>query len=156
ANAEQAVRALERAGIPHETVLGGGGIAAVRIERIWVEAYIPYANYRGALLDPHGALWVAMDPGLKRLQPVQGMDVVAELGFDPRATLDQYLAALQAKTPLEFTRDRVAELLAAQAPGTAYDSVLNQRGVFAENLGILPASLPYSEASVSDVFYDLP
>src|SRR5262249_23911883 len=96
AAAEQAVRVLDRAGIPHEAVLGAGGIASVRMERVWVEAYLPYANYRGTGLDAQGKVWVPLDPGFKALPSPQGLDVARVLGFDARTFLDTYLSGPQA------------------------------------------------------------
>jgi len=156
ATAEQALRVFERAGIPHDPpVLGGGAIASVRVERVWVEAYVPYANYRGAPLDAHGKLWIPLDPAFKRLPSPRGLDVVRELGFDARATLDGYLAEPTSQTPLEYARGRVTALLAQQRPDLAYADVLNDRGHIGENLGILPATKPYA-ATTSEVDYALP
>jgi RHS repeat-associated protein len=154
--AEQGVRVLDRAGIPHDPpVLGGGAIASVRVERVWVEAYVPYANYRGAPLDAHGKLWIPLDPAFKRLASPRGLDVVRELGFDARATLDGYLAEPTNQTPREYARGRVMDLLAQQRPDLAYADVLNDRGHIGENLGILPATKPYA-AVASEVGYGLP
>jgi RHS repeat-associated protein len=143
ASVEQAVRALERAGIPHEVVSGGSGVAAVRLERVFVEAYVPYANYRGTSVDAQGKAWVPLEPHFKRLEAPRGFDPVEQLGFDPRALLDSYLTALQATTPLEHARARVTTLLAEQRPGVPYADVLNRRAHVPQVLGLLPSSLPY-------------
>jgi RHS repeat-associated protein len=156
ATAELGMRVLDRAGIPHDApVLGGGAIASVRVERVWVEAYVPYANYRGAPLDAHGKLWIPLDPAFKRLASPRGLDVVRELGFDARATLDGYLAEPTNQTPLEYARGRVMGLLAQQRPDLAYADVLNDRGHIGENLGILPVTKPYA-AVASEAGYGLP
>ena len=88
ASIEQAVRVLERAGIPHEVVLAAGGVSAVRMERVWAEAYLPYANYRGTSLDAQGKVWVPLDPGFKQIGTPTGLDVVSALGLDAREVLD--------------------------------------------------------------------
>ncbi|HEY2944840.1 MAG TPA: DUF6531 domain-containing protein, partial [Vicinamibacteria bacterium] len=153
---EQAVRVLDRAGIPHDPpILGGGTIASIRMERVWVEAYVPYANYRGAPLDVQGKLWIPLDAAFKRLSTPRGLDVVRELGFDARSTLDAYLAGPTSQTPLEYARARVTELLAQQRPGLVYADVLNNRDHVAENLGILPPTTPYAAAPI-EVAYRLP
>ena len=143
ASVEQAVHALERAGIPHEVVPGGSGVGAVRLERVFVEAYVPYANYRGTSVDAQGKAWVPLEPHFKRLEAPRGFDPVEQLGFDPRALLDSYLTAVQATTPLEHARARVTALLAEQRPGVAYADVLNRRAHVPQVLGLLPSSLPY-------------
>ncbi|PYQ46369.1 MAG: hypothetical protein DMF78_26495, partial [Acidobacteria bacterium] len=155
-SAEQAVRVLDRAGIPHEVVLGAGSIASVKLGRIWAEAYLPYANYRGAVLDAQGKVWVPLDAAFKRLQAPRGLDVVRELELDPREVLDSYLSAPQRATPLEYTRGRVGARLAERKPGTAYADVLNDRSTLVETLGLLPSSLPYKVVSAPEVSYDLP
>src|SRR5262249_53855919 len=135
---------------------GAGGVASVKLGRVWAEAYIPYSNYRGAILDAQGKSWFPLDAGFKKLQAPGGLDVVKVLGFDPRGTLDDYLAVRDARTPLEFTRPRAADLLAQQQPGTAYDDVLNQRSLIPQALGMLPSTLPYPVRAVADVGFELP
>jgi hypothetical protein len=154
ATVEQAVRALERAGIPHEVLLGSGGVAAVKLEHVWSEAYVPYANYRGALLDAQGKAWVPLDAAYKALTRPTGL-APAELGFDAHAAWDEYLGADETVTPLEFVRNRVSALLTAR-PGIAYEDLLNRRAVVAEVYGLLPNRLPYDVVSVIEVGYDLP
>ena len=156
ATVEQAVRVLARAGIPHEVVLGAGGVASVRMERIWVEAYIPYSNYRGALLDTQGKTWIPLDPSFKTFSAPAGMDVVGDLGFDPLAFTDEYATALRNQTPLQLAQTRVAEALAQRFPGKTYADVLNPRLVLGEAHGLLPSSLPYKVVQVTETSYDLP
>src|SRR6266581_4627664 len=151
ATVELAVRVLERGGIPHEVVPGAGGIAAVRLARVWAEAYVPYVNYRGAPLDPQGKTWVPLDAGFKELAPITGFDVVKELDLDPEALLDEYLAAPRTATPLEFARQRVTDRLAVR--GKTYAEALNSRAYLAEDLGILPNTLPYAVEGRAEVSY---
>jgi RHS repeat-associated protein len=152
---EQAVRVLERAGIPHQVVTAGG-VAKVRLERVWAEAYVPYANYRGAALDSQGKVWVPLDPGFKPLESPRGLDVVGVLGFDALQSFDDYLGAGQTDTPLAFIRGRVTGLLAEQMPGTPYADVLNHRVHAPQPLGLLPSSLPYVVIARHEVAYELP
>lgn len=44
---EAAVKVLGSLGIPLSSVVSGGSVTAVIMEHVWVEAYIPYENYRG-------------------------------------------------------------------------------------------------------------
>lgn len=155
ASPERALRVFQRAGIPSEAVLGTGAIAALRVERVWTEAYIPYVNYRGVLLDAHEKTWVPLDAGLKRLEIPGGLDV-RTLGFEPEAFLEDYLAAPVALTPRELVRQRVETLLASERSGLAYEDVLVSRGVRAQSLGLLPSTLPYAIEARAEVGYDPP
>jgi transglutaminase-like putative cysteine protease len=154
ATPEQAVRVLERAGIPHEPIVGSAGVTAVKLARVWAEAYVPYANYRGLPVDAQGKLWLPLDPGFKDLHAPTGHDVVTELGLDPRALVDEYLAAPRSLTPRGFLRQRVGELLAPL--GLTYEQALNDRSLLPEELGILPNALPYKPVGPTDASYDAP
>jgi transglutaminase-like putative cysteine protease len=151
---EQAVRVLERAGIPHEIVLGGTGVSSVKMERVWVEAYMPSANYRGVLLDNQGQVWVPLDAAFKPLSLQKGRDLARDLAFDTRAAVDDYLTAPRTQTALDFVRDRVSA--AAASVGTTYDAVLSRRTVVPRSLGILPNTFPYKIVNVTETSYDLP
>jgi RHS repeat-associated protein len=156
ATPERAVRAFARAGIPAVGVPGGAGLAAVQVERVWAEAYLPYANYRGALLDAHEKVWVPLDPGFKRLAPPGGVDF-RSLGFAPDDVFEAYLAAAPGPTTaLEAYRARAREVLAAQQPGLAYEEALARRDVVAQNLGLLPGTLPYRLLARVEVSFDPP
>ncbi len=48
------VELFQKAGIPFKLVIAGGRISNLQIEHIWVETEVPYANYRGAILDGQG------------------------------------------------------------------------------------------------------
>jgi RHS repeat-associated protein len=154
--AEQAVRVLARAGVPHEVVVGGGGVASVKLERVWVEAYVPYANYRGVLLDAQGKVWIPLDAAFKRRDEPVRFDVAAQLGFDARQVWDEYVSRPQPRTPLEDVRARVVQLLAERRPDVTYDDVTRAPSFGGEGLGVLPASLPYAVLQRTEVSYDLP
>jgi transglutaminase-like putative cysteine protease len=52
-------------GIPAIGITKGGKLVGVRMEHTWVEAYVDYFPYRGAVNGP-GDTWVALDPCLKQ------------------------------------------------------------------------------------------
>ncbi|MBM4136928.1 MAG: transglutaminase domain-containing protein, partial [Nitrospira sp.] len=56
---------FQKAGIPYKPVIAGGKIINFQVEHIWVESQIPYANYRGAILDEHGKTWLGLDTFIK-------------------------------------------------------------------------------------------
>ena len=84
---------------------------------MWAEAYLPYANYRGALLDAHEKAWVPLDPGFKRLVSAGGYDV-REAGFDPVAGVRRLPRRGAVRvTPREFYRQRAEAALAGERAG---------------------------------------
>ena len=34
----------------------------LKSRRVWVEAYVPYSNYRGMPADQTGSTWIPLDP----------------------------------------------------------------------------------------------
>src|SRR5262249_40494644 len=62
---QAALRVLDRGGIPNEGIVAGGRIAAVRLDRVYAEIFVPYGNYRGTLGDDRGKVWLALDAGFK-------------------------------------------------------------------------------------------
>ena len=67
-NTEDPIKAAElfqKAGIPYRPVIQGGKITNIQKEHIWVESLIPYANYRGAIIDGNGRTWLALDSSIK-------------------------------------------------------------------------------------------
>ncbi|MEW6571760.1 MAG: transglutaminase domain-containing protein [Nitrospirota bacterium] len=59
---------FREAGIPYRPIISGGKISNFQIEHIWVESQIPYANYRGAIIDEHGKRWLGLDTSIKVTQ----------------------------------------------------------------------------------------
>ena len=155
ATPERALRAFRRAGIPVEEVRGAGALAGLRVERVWAEANLPYANYRGAVLDAQEKTWVPLDPGYKRLAPPGGLDL-RTIGFDPSAAFEDYLAQAPGGTPRELLRQRAQAALAQQRPGVPYEAALAHRDVIAQNLGLLPSTLPYAILTRAEVGYEPP
>ena len=60
-----AAQYLQKAGIPYRPVITGGKISNLQIEHIYVESQIPYANYRGVVIDEHGKTWLGLDSSIK-------------------------------------------------------------------------------------------
>lgn len=55
-------------GIPTTVVKTDGKITAVRIEHVWVEAYIPYDSYRGSGKVAGAKEWIPMDASYKKYE----------------------------------------------------------------------------------------
>lgn len=66
---------LGQGGIPGSAISYGGRYESIRFEHVWVEAY-------GVFNDEHQLRWNAMDAAFKQYQYTQGVDLLAEVGFD--------------------------------------------------------------------------
>ena len=82
ADAMAAVSQLAAQGIPVTALTAGGRIAAVRMERVWVKALVPYENYRGAGENNGEKVWIALDPAFKKSVWHTGTDISSLTGAD--------------------------------------------------------------------------
>ena len=77
------------------TILASGGVpvsynaTAVTLEHVWVEAYVPFAHYRGVPSGQTGKTWIPLDASVKQYTYTQGLDVPTIVGFDVNAFLQQ-------------------------------------------------------------------
>lgn len=144
---------FQKAGIPSKPVIAGGRIANIQMEHVWVETYVPYANYRGAIIDEHGKTWLALDTALK----VAGYTVNEPEPLPDQVSLADlrqgYLAGVQDVTPLEYLRAQIEAVLPA---GTVYADLLTKRQLVPEELKILPASLQFKEIAITGEYTQIP
>ncbi|WP_342373837.1 DUF6531 domain-containing protein [Myxococcus stipitatus] len=149
---QRVLQGLSAAGIPYETIKGGGRVVAVKLAHVWVEAWLPYSDYRGAGGGTGMKQWLALDvaiPGAAKYAATPpSVDVLGAMGSGPESFTDSYLAQNGPQSPLQFYRARVEEFLATQRPGTTYAQVLRTVQRRAEQLPFFPGTLPYEVVSV--------
>ena len=79
---------LASGGIPTDLVHRGGMVDSVQIEHVWVEAYVDYVPYRGAVKGP-GDTWIPLDASFKQYSFTEGIDTDAVLPLDVDALLTE-------------------------------------------------------------------
>jgi hypothetical protein len=147
---------LQKAGIPCEPIIAGGRIANFRIEHIWVETEVPYANYRGAVLDNMGKMWTPLDTHMK--PPGYNWNTPEDFGaaFDPAALRNDYLSQPRTETPLEYLQNAFGSHLAGNFAAATYQDHLRTRTLIAEPLGLLPGSLQFNQLAITGEYTELP
>ncbi|MBU0673438.1 MAG: hypothetical protein KJ950_02190 [Proteobacteria bacterium] len=142
---------FQKAGIPCEPVIRGGGVANIRVDHIWVEAQIPYANYRGVVIDGQGKTWLGLDTHIK-----MGSTVTTNTpqpfpeAIDPAGLRDAYLATDHDGSVLDYLHETIT------ATGTAYDDLLRQQTFSPEILEILPNTMQFEQIVVTGEYTQLP
>jgi hypothetical protein len=122
-----------------------------------VEAYLPYANYRGTLEDDSGSLWIPMDPSFKAYEVLQpGIDLAAEMGFDWKTFFDNFFAKLTNQSPMERYQQQVEQYIAATYPGKTLDELKRKIRIATRQFDFLPNTLPYQVTSVEQRFAAVP
>lgn len=148
---QQLLNFFQTAGIPCEAVYAGSEFVNLRIEHLWVEALVPYANYRGIVADGAGPLWVPLDTSIKTdsAEPVPAIDLFALEGSPLAGFRDRYLSLPQAETPVEMLARESDAFLAVTIPGSGFAEALHTINQAQTSLGILPSSLQFVEVAVT-------
>ncbi len=147
-----ALAILQAAGIPHEGVIQGGSIRAVRLSHTWVSAKVPYANYRGAVVDRSGAIWLPLLPALKAYEYSNPENLLETAGVNASDVRSRFLAANQPVSVLEDIRQQIDATLGA----TPLDSKRRTASIAAQAAGLLPATLPVEVIAVTSEAAALP
>ncbi|MDH5731906.1 MAG: transglutaminase-like domain-containing protein, partial [Gammaproteobacteria bacterium] len=130
------------------TILARGRIPAgasgdstqVSMEHVWVQACVPYGNYRGTSIDMAGHRWIPLDPSFEDKTYTGGISV--NVTFD----YNEYLSVLSQKLPQEKLEEQIAVQIKSMAPHFENNSITDVIPRAYKNqlmLDILPASLPY-------------
>jgi transglutaminase-like putative cysteine protease len=90
-NPTTAAQVLATAGVPGKLITEGGKIKYAQFEHCWVEAYVPYGNYRGAVRDDSNKTWIPLDPSFKQYQYKRGMDLYTAMGINGEQYIQDYI-----------------------------------------------------------------
>ncbi len=154
-DAAAAAGVLTTAGLDGVAIVDGPTVVAVRCTRVWVVAYVPYSNYRGATADDTGKTWIPLDPAYAAMDVTPGEDVLDAMGWDADAFLADYISTFHVPSVLEKLQADIQVWLDANQPGTTVADIERRLSVAPANLGLLPASLPYQVVSVDGEFATL-
>ena len=144
---------LTTAGMEGVSIVDGGGdVVAVRCRRVWVEAHIPYTNYRGIDNDGTGKMWIPMDPAFAQYDYQAALDIPKEMGFDAEVFVNDYIASVNVPTLVELFKQDVTDYLAVNHPTLAYEDILRTRTLRKDGIGFIPGSFPYKVLSRDDEF----
>lgn len=135
----------------------GGVPDAIQCKRVWVEAWLPFVNYRGAINDATGFQWVTMDPTFKQYEYEYGINLTEEIGFDAEGFVrDYYLSGTKPETPVDVFEQMLTDSLAVRYPGATPEDLITTRSVIKETDGILPGTLPYELITPEPSFSAIP
>ncbi len=98
---------LTTAGMEGVNIISGEEVVSIQCRRVWVEAYIPYTNYRGINADTTGQMWIPMDPAMKQYDYRAGIDIPEEMGFDAKGFIDDYIATFHEDSPVDLFKQEL-------------------------------------------------
>jgi hypothetical protein len=132
-------------GIPAKLIYLGGVPASVQLEHVWVEAYLPYTNYRGKLNDPNAPKsWIPLDPSFKLNDPNPNATDLADLQqFDIDSYFDSYVQTIKPTTPAKDYLTTTVNYVTANLPGQRFYDLLASGPIIEKVLDLLPSTLAY-------------
>ena len=155
-DANAALTLIASGGIPVTGLTSGGKVVAVRMEHAWIEAWIDYVPSRGAK-HREGDTWIPLDASFKQYTYKKGLDIQQITGFDPNifteslrlsGTFDSTTGSMtNVNTALIQSKiDEIKNTLNAHIQNLqdpTIGDIVGAKDIIAEQLEILPASLPY-------------
>jgi len=170
-NSESAVKTLAALGVPTVSLISGGNIVAVKMERVWVEAYVKYENYRGVGEQTGQSVWVPLDGSFKKYQYLEGIDVSEVIGITDDSVkninslsvgnLDEFSISRVDVEQISSLFDSSEDKLTTYLNDNGYKDkdaidVFGGKKIIPENIDMLPLSLPYEINDVIEEFCDIP
>lgn len=161
---EAAVKVLGSMGIPSVAMVSGGVISAIRIEHVWVEAYVPYENYRGIGKGAGKKIWVPLDASFKQYTKKKGLDIGSITGVNQKDIENAFqrtgVVSPDKNAISRISTDTMQQKLAEQK--TAIENYLNKNSIenpkwndiyggyeiVPQKLGMLPLTLQYKTIAV--------
>jgi hypothetical protein len=155
-NGSVAGHILTTIGMDGSNVTENDEVVFVKCRRVWVEAYIPYGNYRGNGIGDTSKMWIPMDPAFKQYDYQPGIDIPKEMGFDGKAFIDDYTSTFHEDSIGKLYKQQIMDYLAANYPELDYSDIYRIRTLRPENPGIIPGSLPYILLSRDNEYSEIP
>lgn len=167
---EAAQSLLGQGGIPNIGITSGGAIKTIRMEHVWVEAFVDYGPGMGAI-NKSPNTWVPMDASFKQYQFAQGMDIKSNVPLDSQnlltqiqqgATVDttqgyvQNLNQANLQTQLTTYQSQVKTYIDGQKANATVGDVLGSQTIVQENYSIMMGTLPYKVVATGNAFQTLP
>lgn len=157
-----AIRSIAVLGIPTTGMISDGETVAVRLEHTWVEAYVPYTDYRGTGNRSGEGLWIPLDASFKKSTHLDGADIETINAYMKDES--NYLNENSVTNGVSVSN--IAKMVDGEESAfvkymleNGYDSVAQVFGgkeIIYEDLGYLPLSLPYNTVSDTERYDDIP
>ena len=171
-NATLAANMLASSGIPTTTIGSGDNIISIRVEHTWVEAYLPYQDFRGQLRSETGYNWIPLDPSFKTYTYVEGMESSVNITWASDFSNDTLNTSTYNETEgwitginetfvieemSDYTNEMLEDILAdPELSNQSFKQLFGYWELNGEESNFLPSTLPYEITTVLDVYSKIP
>ncbi|MEK7813552.1 MAG: transglutaminase-like domain-containing protein, partial [Candidatus Desantisbacteria bacterium] len=108
-------------------------LSGLLFEHVFVEACLPYGNYRGIMNDLSEQMWIPLDPSFKSYDYTEGNGQAKEVSFDSQS----YLAGTTTLSPIQYFKQQL------QNQGISVEQAKRTRKIRQQKFEVLPSALPY-------------
>jgi transglutaminase-like putative cysteine protease len=150
-NSQAALNYIASGGVPIKGGMSGGNITKVQMEHMWVEAYVPYENYRGTMRDQSVPTWIPLDASFKQYNILSGFDLTVQVPFSQ----DNYLAGVNSQNSLHYYQSQIQTYLDTTLPDKSIVDAKGRKEIAEEKFKLLPSSLPYKTIVVASKTNDI-
>lgn len=157
-----AMRVISALGIPTTGMVSNGETVAVRLEHVWVEAYVPYTDYRGTGNRSGERMWIPLDASFKKSIHIEGNDIEtinAYMNDESNYLNENSIINGVSVSNIAQMIDGKESAFVKYMLENGYDSIAQVFGgkeIIYEDLGYLPLSLPYTTTSDVKKYDDIP
>jgi hypothetical protein len=167
---DAALNLMAQGGIPSIGVTRSGQFSAIRLEHVWVEAFVDYVPSRGAR-HVEGDSWIPLDASFKQYTYTPAMDLQQAVPFDAHAlvtdlqagaTVDeangyvQHLNQQSIETALTSYQSQVKTYLEQQQPNATVGDLLGTKVIQPYRSRMLAGTLQVNHIAVAGDFQTLP
>jgi RHS repeat-associated protein len=133
-----------------KTIQSNSADVGVQFAQVWIEACVPYADYRGTQVDSTGYRWIPLDPSFKDKAYQPGIPTMGSVAFDYSGYMANRLYNGRMLLPFERYEQQVDSWIKTQAPNYG-NNTLQDVGYIGtiqpRSVDILPTTLPYKVMS---------
>lgn len=170
ARPEAALNLLGQGGIPSIGLVSGGQVSVIKMEHVWVSAYVDYFPSRGAI-NKNPNTWVPLDPSYKQYAYTKGMDIGSNVPFDATELLLQAQSGATVSQSEGWVRDvnnsniqnalisyqaQVKKYVDSTQPNATLGDMLGNKRIIKTNHSTLAGTLPYQTLAVGAQMASLP
>lgn len=175
ANASAAQNLLAQGGVPVVGIKSGSQITKVRMNHIWVEAFVPMLVHRGSKpvekTTGQSRSWIPLDASFKTYTRTNGIDLAKAVPFDAQkliddvkqgAKLDETIGSVQNlnQQAIEQTmaayQKKITQYLADNHPNTSAAEIIGTQKINPYPSQMLSFNLPYQVHATTARYHTLP
>jgi RHS repeat-associated protein len=168
ADVQGALGQIQLGGIPSTILTTNGQAVALRLQHLWVEAFIDFTPSRGAINRVPDA-WIPMDASFKQHARTTSIDVLGLADWNPRTAAesmvdgakfgaDGSVTGLNTRRYHEYVQAAIARVERSGAGGEIRDpqAWMGQYSIVASRLPVITGTLPFAVSTATTRFAAIP